>query len=139
MKRTFLPLLFLPIACRSGVPIRFGTHAVNAPVVTVSNPTFAAGDAIAGRRTFIDMQCIDCHRVAEDPKLPRGKRAIAGPVLHDLQRYTSKELATRITSRATGAAQELLDRTMKDYTQPLSAQQLVDIVAYLRNPKPPAS
>jgi len=131
-----LAAVLFSIACASGVPIRFGTHRVNAPLVTISNPTFADGDPAAGRRAFVEMQCIDCHRVAEDPKLERGRRAIAGPLLHDLNRYTPKELANRIVSRTTGAAQDLLDKTMKDYTQPLTAQQLVDIVAYLRNPRP---
>jgi hypothetical protein len=30
---------------------------------------------------------------------------------------------------------ELFDRTMKDYAQPIAARQLVDVVAYLRNPR----
>ncbi|HEX9160216.1 MAG TPA: c-type cytochrome [Thermoanaerobaculia bacterium] len=107
-----------------------------APVVAMSNPSFAQGDVLAGRRAFIAAQCIDCHRVAEDPSLPLGRRAIAGPVLQNLKRYSSQELAQRITSRDTGASEELFSRTMKDYAQPLTARQLVDIVAYLRLIKP---
>lgn len=126
-------MLLLLAACSTPVPIRFGAHAPAAPVVAISNPAFADGDPVAGRRAFIALQCIDCHRVAEDPELPAGRRSIAGPVLSGLSRYTQKEVATRITSRSTGAGEELFGRTMKDYTQPITARNLVDIVAYLRN------
>lgn len=108
-------------------------------MIALNNPTFADGDPLEGRKTFIAVQCIDCHRVEEDPALPRGRRAVAGPLLGNLNRYTPPELASRIVSRDTGADEALFDRTMKDYAQPMTARQLVDIVAYLRNPKPPRS
>lgn len=139
MTRRLLPLLLIVAGCATPVPIRWGTHARSAPVVTINNPNFSDGDPIAGRRTFIEHACIDCHRVAEDPQLPRGARAIAGPQLADLKRLTPREVAERIMSRATGADQALFDRTMKDYTQPLTARNIVDLVAYLRSPKPPSS
>lgn len=134
-RRTTILLLALAACTTTPVPIRFGVHSHSAPIVTFSNPGFADGDPIVGRRTFIEKQCIDCHRVADDPDLPRGARAVAGPLLTDLNRYTPKDLAGRITSRATGADEELFNRTMKDYTQPLTARNIVDLVAYLRNPK----
>jgi hypothetical protein len=130
-------LLLALAACATPVPIRFGAHGHRAPVVAVNNPDFADGDPIAGRHAFIDMQCIDCHRVAEDPRLPRGARAVAGPQLGHLSRYTPKGLAQRITSSSTGAGEALLDRGMKDYAQPITARKLVDVVAYLRNPRLP--
>jgi len=136
MRHSVLFLLALT-ACTTPVPVHFGVHHASAPVVAVSNPSFADGDPIAGRRAFIAMQCIDCHRVAEDPELPLGRRAIAGPLLSGLGTRTPGEVANRITSSKTGADQELFERTMKDYAQPLTARQLVDIVAYLRNPKLP--
>ena len=139
MRRAALLLLVLAIACSTPVEVHFGTHRVGAPVVAISNPSFADGDPIAGRRAFIALQCIDCHRVAEDAELPRGQRAIAGPLLSDMQRYAPPEVAKRIVSRKTGADEELFDRTMKDYAQPMTARQLVDVVAYLRNPRMPAS
>ena len=136
MRHSVLFLLALT-ACTTPVPVHFGVHHASAPVVAVSNPSFAEGDPAAGRRAFIAMQCIDCHRVAEDPELPLGRRAIAGPLLSGLGTRTPGEVANRITSSKTGADQELFERTMKDYAQPLTARQLVDIVAYLRNPKLP--
>lgn len=135
MKR--LGLILLLVSCSTPVPIRFSAHAQSAPISVVSNPDFSDGDPVAGRREFIAAQCIDCHRVAEDPALPRGARAIAGPLLSDMARYQAREVARRITSRATGAGEELFDRNMKDYVQPINARQLVDIVAYLRNPAQP--
>jgi len=108
-------------------------------VIAISNPELAEGDRLAGRRAFIAAQCIDCHRVAEDPALPLGRRSVAGPWLEQLDRYSPAELAKRITSRSTGADEELFDRTMKNYAQPITARQLVDIIAYLRNPKAPGT
>ncbi len=133
----FAALTILTAACAGPVPIRFSAHAKPAPVVGISNPSFMDGDAARGRRAFIDLQCIDCHRVAEDPALPRGARAIAGPVLENMKRYSAGEVAARITSRRTGENEDLLDRHMKDYAQPMTSQQLVDVVAYLRTITPP--
>lgn len=130
-----LLLLILAASCATPVPVRFGAHAAAAPVVAVSNPWLSDGDPIAGRHAFIDMQCVDCHRVAEDPSLPRGRRAIAGPVLADMHRMAAREVANRITSQRTGLDEELYGRTMKDYAQPITARRLVDIVAYLRHPR----
>lgn len=115
--------------------VRVGAHTVGSPIVVVSNPDLTMGDQLAGRHAFVALQCVDCHRVAEDPALPRGRRAIAGPMLSDLNRFTPRTLAHRITSSSTGASESLLDRTMKDYTQPMTARQLVDVVAYLRDPR----
>lgn len=136
MKRFILALLLLLTYCSTPVPVRFSAHGRSAPISVVSNPDFEDGDPLAGRRTFISLQCIDCHRVAEDPELPRGARAIAGPLLRGLDQYTPREVARRITSRSTGS-EELFGRTMKDYAQPITARQLVDLVAYLRHPKQP--
>ena len=137
MRDVTLLLVAVVFACSTPVPVRFGAHQSPAPVVAISNPYLAEGDAIAGRRAFIDLQCIDCHRVAVDPTLPMGARAIAGPQLQDLDRYSRKELAGRITGRQTGASEELFSQTMNDYAQPITARQLVDLVAYLRNTNVP--
>jgi cytochrome c2 len=115
MRCVFALCLLALTFCSTPVPVRFGAHQSPAPVVALSNPYLWQGDAIAGRRAFIDLQCIDCHKVAEDPKLPVGPRAVAGPLLERMDRYTHSELAHRITSRQTGASEELFSRTMKDY------------------------
>jgi mono/diheme cytochrome c family protein len=134
-----LSLATLLAGCSTPVPVHFGTHQLRAPVIAISNPSLSDGDPVAGRQAFIALQCVDCHRVAEDRELPLGARAIAGPMLSRMDRHSPKELATRITSRSTGASEELFDRTMRDYTNPMTARQLVDVIAYLRNPRLPAS
>ena len=137
MRRSILILLLLA-GCSTPVPVRIGAHQAAAPqVMAVSNPALQEGNPFAGRRAFIALECIDCHRVAEDADLPRGRRAIAGPLLADMQRLKPHEVANRILSTSTGKGQDLLDKEMKDYAQPITNRQLVDIVAYLRHP--PAS
>ena len=139
--RRFVPLLLLLLlvtACSVPVGVRFGAHQIGAPVSMVNNPSLSDGDPIAGRRAFIAVQCIDCHRVAEDPALPRGARAIAGPVLENLARATPQELADRIRNRKTGGDEALFDKKMSSYAQTMTARQLVDIIAYLRQPRQPS-
>jgi len=121
--------------CSSPVPVHIGPQYVPAQIITVGNPDYGSGDPIAGRSAFIQMQCIDCHQVAADPGLPRGRRAVAGPLLSGLRSKTPDDVGGRIRDASTGSDQELFDRTMKDYAQPLTAQQLVDIIAYLRRPE----
>jgi hypothetical protein len=133
--RTLIVASLVFAACSTPVGIRFGTHRVAAPVVAISNPEFADGDAEAGRRLFVDLGCVDCHRVAGDPTLTAGRRSIAGPLLAGLSAMPPNAVANRITSRSTGANEELFGRTMKDYAQPMTARQLVDVVAYLRTPR----
>ena len=121
--------------CSSPVPVHVGPPYVPAQVITISNPDYGDGDPIAGRVAFVQMQCIDCHQVAADSTLPRGRRAVAGPLLSGLRARTPEDVGGRIRDASTGTNQELFDRTMKDYAQPLTPQQLVDIVAYLRRPE----
>lgn len=125
------------MACPPGlVKVRLSEqYAVKDTLYFKNNPSLSEGDKVAGRRAFIDSHCIDCHRVAEDPHLPRGMRAIAEPPLAHLDRYKPKALYDRILDRNTGKGVTLHEREMGEYVERLSARQLVDIVAYLRDPK----
>lgn len=134
-----LALIFIAATCEGPIHFQFGTASVGTPLYIVNNPLFIDGDPVAGRRAFIDLKCIDCHRVAEDPHLPRGPRAMAGPLLHDLDRYSPSELGKIIFSTKTGENEELYGRRMKDYTEKMHVRQLVDVVAYLRHPRQPNS
>jgi mono/diheme cytochrome c family protein len=118
--------------------VHFGPHQLGAPVTLVNNPSFDDGDPIAGRTAFLSVRCNDCHRVAEDPSLPRGARSIAGPLLENLARATPHQLAYRIRNRKTGAGEMVYDREMKAYAETMTPRQFVDIIAYLRNPKAPS-
>jgi mono/diheme cytochrome c family protein len=138
MRRLVPLLLVLFAACATPVVVHFGPHQLGAPVTLVNNPSLDDGDPIAGRTAFLSVRCNDCHRVAEDPSLPRGARAIAGPLLENLARATPHQLADRIRNRKTGAGEMLYDREMKDYAETMTPRQFVDIIAYLRNPKVPS-
>jgi cytochrome c553 len=132
--RVFCLLLVLT-ACSTAVPVRYGAHARSAQPVTFSDRDFADGDPAEGRRAFIVLQCINCHRVAEDPELPRGPRTVEGPLLSGLDRYSSRELAERITSRSKGADDTLTEQAMEENAKPITARNLVDLIAYLRSLK----
>lgn len=136
MRRLAPFLLLLLAACNGLIKVNVGPkYAISRPIYFKDNPTLSDGDRIAGRRAFIDARCTDCHRVAEDPGLPLGPRAVAEPPLTRLDRYKPKELYDLILDRTTGKGVTLYNREMGEYVERLSARQLVDIVAYLRDPK----
>lgn len=137
MRWVILPLVVALTYCSTPVPVHFGVHRHSVPEVAIPDPAFAGGDPAAGRRAFIALDCIGCHRVAEDAELPTGRRATAGPLLRGLSRYAPNQLAQRITSHNAGSKEGLSGPTMKDHAQPMTERQLVDIVAYLRNPSMP--
>jgi mono/diheme cytochrome c family protein len=138
MPRRTLPLVLLLLtACGSGamVQLKFGPKYLAAPKIWFKdNPNLSDGDRVAGRRAFMDARCTDCHRVAGDSGLPLGPRATAEPPLEKLDRYAPKTLYEHILDRNTGKGVELYGREMGVYVERLSARQLVDIVAYLRDP-----
>jgi mono/diheme cytochrome c family protein len=137
LKRLAPLLLLLTIACYGGlVKIGLGPKYAGAvPIIYLKdNPSLSEGDRVAGRRAFIDSRCTDCHRVAEDPHLPLGPRAVTQPPLAELDRYAPRALYDHIIDRNTGKGVALYNREMSEYVERLSARQLVDIVAYLREP-----
>jgi len=136
--RRLAPLLLLLFvaACAGLVKVSVGPkYAFGRPIYFKDNPNLSDGDRVAGRRAFIEARCTDCHRVAEDPSLPLGPRAMAEPPLADLDRYAPRALYDHIIDRNTGKGVALYNREMGEYVERLSARQLVDIVAYLRDPK----
>jgi len=138
--RRLLPLLLLVLlACSDGlVKVKIGPDYRGMPVMYFKdNPTLEDGDKELGRRVFIQYGCIDCHRVAEDPKLPLGKRAIAQSPLEHLGRVSAWDLKNKILDRNTGKGVTLYNREMGEYVERLSARALVDVIAYLRDPRQP--
>jgi hypothetical protein len=138
--RRFLPLLLLLTCCSNDglVKVKIGPAYRGMPVLFYKdNPTLEDGDKELGRRVFIQYGCVDCHRVAEDPKLPLGKRAIAQPPLEHLGRVSAYDLKNRILDRNTGKGVTLNNREMGEYVERLSARALVDVIAYLRDPRQP--
>ena len=135
MKR-LAPFVLLLAACGGLIKVSVGPkYAISRPIYFKDNPNLSDGDKKAGRRAFIDARCTDCHRVAEDPSLPLGPRAAAERPLTRLDRYAPRELYDLIIDRTTGKGVALYNREMGEYVERLSARQLVDIVAYLRDPR----
>ena len=141
MRRVVVVVAVIAFGCTIAGPVRLkvGSHAVGTPVYATLNPSLVEGDPVAGRRAFIDLKCIDCHRVAEDPHLPKSGRADSGPMLSGLHRYKPMQIVEMIRSTKTGKDEDYLGRYMKDYAERMTTRQLVDVVAYLRNPRLPKS
>ncbi len=100
------------------------------------------GDAVAGRETFIYMQCNQCHTVYEEelPPVPFADPPyvqLGGPVT---QIKTYGEIITGIINPshelAKGYAEELVseggESKMYNYNRYMTVQELIDIVMFLQ-------
>ncbi len=100
------------------------------------------GDAVAGRETYLYMQCTQCHSIAgdESPDLP-----IDDPPYVELGGKVTRvktygELVTSIINPshklADGYAEELVSKNgesnMYNYNRLMTVQELVDIVMFLQ-------
>lgn len=95
---------------------------------------FSDGDARQGRATFVDLQCHVCHRVAGDDSLPVVEGATRGPVLKDLGSVPPEIIGWRIVTQTRHDPEALYDSAMTEAASAMSERQLVDVIAYLRNP-----
>jgi cytochrome c553 len=87
------------------------------------------GDVAAGRGNFVKYRCNVCHSVA-------GQKPAAQVPLRDLSRETPEAVANMIVSRTHLAPEALFDEmAMSSAASQLSRQELMDIVAYLRQPR----
>lgn len=93
------------------------------------------GDPVHGRRAFVDLRCHACHRVAEDVTLPDYPGAWEGPLLHDLGKEPAEAVAWRIVTRIDLDPETLFETPMAESASAMTDRQLVDLVAYLRNPR----
>ncbi len=94
----------------------------------------SSGDPARGRIAFIDLQCHACHRVAEDERLPVRSDAWEGPVLHDLGKESAEAVGWRIVTRTELGPEALYESEMVEAASRMTNEQLVDIIAYLRDP-----
>ena len=128
--RNLAPVLVFVLACATPINIHVGSRIAPSPAVGISNPSLADGDPLSGRNAFVSQGCIECHRVENDPGLPWGTRASMGPMLRTYDDVRSAELAHHIRNAG---------RPMSETARKLTARQLVDVVAYLKNPRLPRS
>lgn len=111
------------------------------------------GSAAAGRQAFIDLQCVQCHRVAGDETLPPPVEPTTAPDFNYMQsRYSTGWLMTSIvTPSHTISADRYIpvshqnrpgssiwvdqggDSPMREYAGIMTVRQLIDIVAYLKS------
>jgi len=87
-----------------------------------------AADAVAGRDDFHKFRCDTCHSVY-------GEKRSAQVPLRDFSREKPEAVAQRIVQRTHLAPEALFDEiAMSGPASILTQQQLMDIVAYLRDP-----
>jgi copper resistance protein D len=95
------------------------------------------GDARKGREVFARLECFTCHAVAGE-KFPRPSRP--GPALTDVGRhhpagylFESVVNPNAVVVEAPGYTGSDGRSVMPDYRDSLSARELIDLVAYLKN------
>jgi hypothetical protein len=99
----------------------------------------SSGDPIAGRRTFLELKCETCHRVAGDD-FDLQLHATAGPQLGSAQALQSADLVAssiaapgHTISRESGAWQKPDGPSMADYSRVMTVRQLIDLVSYIQS------
>jgi hypothetical protein len=96
----------------------------------ISEGVFEIGDAKAGRQAFIDLKCVTCHQVKNDPELPKPVAGRPGPLLANVRAYhTVGKLADTMVSPAHVG----IYLRMGDYSKVMTVGQLFDIVAYFNS------
>ena len=137
-KPCLLSLLFL-----LALPF-FGLFAAD-PATKGAGYRFPGGDGVAGRESFIGLNCVQCHSInkVELPD-PKGNRRLELTLANEIRFVKNYEdLITAITNprhvvteqyRAILSKAEIqgsIEPLMPDLTNDLSARQLMDIVAFL--------
>ena len=100
--------------------------------------TFPDGDAKAGKTVFLNMKCYSCHAI-EIPgeKLPPSRSKGAGPALTGYSALPKEYLAESIIKPHTIVAAPSYSvkegrAAMGEYNHFLSVQELIDLVAFLK-------
>ena len=99
----------------------------------------SSGDPIAGRRTFLELKCLTCHRVAGDD-FNLQVHDTAGPQLGSVQAVQSADVVAssiaapgHTISREPGAWQRPDGPSMGDYSRVMTVRQLIDLVSYIQS------
>ena len=136
MRMRLFSAALLAVACTSAPPMTVtpvtGSFSLAAHAQRV--PPLSSGDAVRGRQAFLDLRCPACHRVAEDPSL---KGSSSGPLLHDLGKESAEAVGWKIVTQTRLAPDAMYESAMAEAASAMTDRQLVDLVAYLREPKRP--
>ena len=100
------------------------------------------GDTAAGRKAFVDLKCVACHRVAHDASLPAPFSANPGPTLNFSDaKNASEKIVTAVLAPSHSIAEGFGEGTpeeeqfshMGDFADTMTVRQLRDIAAYLQS------
>jgi cytochrome c len=100
--------------------------------------TFPDGDVKAGKTVFLNMKCYSCHAIdIPGEKLPPSRSKGAGPELTSYSALPNEYLAESIIKRHTivaapGYTVKEGRAAMGEYNHFLTVQELVDLVAFLK-------
>jgi hypothetical protein len=99
--------------------------------------TFPDGDAKAGKTVFISMKCYSCHAIEIPGEKLVSRSKGAGPDLNGYAPLPNDYLAESIIKRHTivaapGYAVKEGRATMGEYNHFLTVQELIDLVAFLK-------
>lgn len=94
----------------------------------------STGDPGRGRAAFIDLQCHACHRVAEDDALPIVEDAWEGPLLSELGKESPEAVGWKIVTRTRLGPESIFESPMVESASAMTERELVDVIAYLRDP-----
>jgi cytochrome c len=127
----------------AGLVLAFGAALSEESVQTVT-VKLPLGDPEAGKRAFVELSCVACHRVAGQPGLPEPVSGSQGPSLGPLQALQSpSQIATSIVSPSHQIVEDLRVARdgdlspMGDYTASMTVRQLVDLIAFVRSGSEP--
>jgi hypothetical protein len=123
------------------------TWAANAPAAPKVPQgwklTFPDGDANAGKTVFINMKCYSCHAIEiHGEKLPPARSKGAGPTLNGYAVLPKEYLAESIIKShpvvaAPGYVVKEGRAAMGEYNHFLTVQELIDLVAFLKQSTKP--
>lgn len=139
MKKSHLLTLFVPVILACGL----AGHLAAEP--SGKSFRFPGGEAEAGRESFIGLSCIQCHTISKvDLPDPKGNRRLELTLAKEIRfvknygdlitaitnpKHVVTEQYRSILSRA--EVQGSIEPLMPDFTDDMSARQLMDIVAFL--------
>lgn len=133
----FAAAVFLLAGCTAQPPAQLtpATHALSFTAHAYETPQLSSGDPARGRQAFIDLRCHTCHRVAGDSSLPAVEGLPEGRLLRGLGEDSPEAVAWKIVSRTDLSAESVYeDSPMSESASLMTEKQLVDLVAYVRNP-----